>query len=157
MTPEELAAKAAADEEAAKKAAVEEGDGEKGGEEIPDPVEASARTKGWKPKEEWNGSPDEWVDAGEFMRRGPLFDRLDTQKKTMRRLEQTVDAMATHFKKNVDAAVNQRIDELKAIAFACRFPDNAIDQMIECELIRVDDECAWSDSLDRRMGELDKI
>ena len=50
-----------------------------------------------------------------------------------------------------------KISELPAIAFACRFPDGAIDHMIECELIRVDDECAWSDSLDRRMGELDKI
>lgn len=33
-------------------------------------TEASASAQGWRPKEQWQGDPDKWVDAAEFLRRG---------------------------------------------------------------------------------------
>jgi hypothetical protein len=49
------------------------------------------------------------------------------------------------------------LDKLPAIAFACRFPDDAIDQMVQCGLIERDDKHVWSRSLNRRMKKLDAI
>lgn len=49
------------------------------------------------------------------------------------------------------------LDKLPAIAFACRFPDNAIDQMVECGLIERDGEHVWSKSLNQRMKHLDAV
>src|SRR5215831_226063 len=36
-------------------------------------VERQAKDMGWQPKENWKGNPDNWVDAGEFVRRGETF------------------------------------------------------------------------------------
>lgn len=42
-----------------------------------------ARNKGWRPLEEWEGEPDDWVDAKEFVGRQKLFDRIDELKGTL--------------------------------------------------------------------------
>lgn len=36
--------------------------------------EQKARKKGWKPLEEYDGPPEDWVDAKEFLGREPLFE-----------------------------------------------------------------------------------
>lgn len=53
------------------------------GEVKPDPVEQKAAGMGWKPKEEWEGSPDEWRSAKEFVDRQSLFDKIDSLKSTI--------------------------------------------------------------------------
>lgn len=109
-TPDEIAAQAVAD---ATKEAPPEGD--KGnGEATPDPAEASARTQGWKPKDEFTGDPGMWVDAKEFVGRAPLFEKIKGQSKDLKELKKTVDAMAKHFTVNVNAAVNAKISALRA-------------------------------------------
>lgn len=45
-------------------------------EEEPSPVEIAAREKGWKPAEEYEGDPESWVDAKEFIAREPLYKAL---------------------------------------------------------------------------------
>jgi len=34
------------------------------------PTEQKAVEKGWRPKNEWDGEPDAWVEAREFLRVG---------------------------------------------------------------------------------------
>jgi len=63
---------------------------EEGGQDGNPEVEARARDMGWQPKENWKGNPDNWVDAGEFVRRGETFVPFlqHQRKKLMGDLEQ---------------------------------------------------------------------
>lgn len=97
-------------------------------------LEQAARAKGWKPKEEYEG--EGWVGAEEFLNREPLFDRIKQQSKDIRELRKTIDAMASHFKKATESAVNQAIANLKnerkeAIQTGDVEKVEAIDQQIE--------------------------
>lgn len=49
------------------------------------------------------------------------------------------------------------LEELPAIEYACRFPGDAIDQMVESRLLKRSDTHVWSESLMRRMKRLDEI
>ena len=42
-----------------------------------------AREKNWKPLEEYNGDPADWVDAKEFLGRQKLYDRINDLKATI--------------------------------------------------------------------------
>jgi len=79
-----------------------------------DPAEAAARAMGWRPKEEFSGSSEKWVDAGEFVRRKPLFDEVKDLKRTVKKMADTNEAMAKHFQKTVAATVESRIAQLNA-------------------------------------------
>ena len=37
------------------------------------PYEGQAREMGWRPKDEWEGEPEKWRDAKEFVERGELY------------------------------------------------------------------------------------
>lgn len=77
-------------------------------------VERRAAEMGWQPKDQWKGNPDNWVDAGEFVKRGETFvpflqhDRkklkteLETERQARLRLEQEL------------SEVRQGIGDLKA-------------------------------------------
>ncbi len=80
--------------------------------DAPDPVETSARAKGWKPQEEYKGDRP-WVDAKTFLDREPLIERISGQSKTIARLERTVEAMARNYNKNLEHAINAKIAELE--------------------------------------------
>jgi len=109
MTPEETAAAAAALEvDKKKELVVPEPE-----PPTPDPAEEVARTKGWKPKEEFTGDPGMWVDAKEFLGREPLFEKIRSQSRDLREVKKTVDAMARHFTKSVEHAVNAKVAELQ--------------------------------------------
>ena len=82
-SPDEIAAQAVADAQKIAETPPEGADKGNGAEEVPVPVEATARTQGWKPKEEFTGDPALWVDAKEFVGRAPLFDKIKGQSKEL--------------------------------------------------------------------------
>ena len=41
------------------------------------PIEQKAIQMGWRPKEQFEGDEEEFIDAKEFVRRQPLFDRIE--------------------------------------------------------------------------------
>jgi len=88
------------------------------GEALPDNLaneyETIAREKGWRPKEEFDGDDDSWVDAQEFVKRQPLFDKIKTQSKKMKELEKTVESLAKHYQITMKQAKDKAIAELKA-------------------------------------------
>jgi hypothetical protein len=51
--------------------------GPNSGEGPTEEVAAKAARHGWKPLEEYEGDPDTWVDAKEFLGRAPLFERIN--------------------------------------------------------------------------------
>lgn len=77
-------------------------------------VEEDARKGGWKPQEEWEGEPDDWVSAGEFMRRKSLFDKIHNQNRQMRKLEEAMTALQSHHKKVFEASYKRALRDLQA-------------------------------------------
>ena len=73
--------------------------------------ESVAKEKGWKDKSEFDG-PD-WVNAEEFVKRQPLFDKIKIQHKKLKDLEKTVEALAKHYNTSVEQAKQRAIADLK--------------------------------------------
>lgn len=89
-------------------------------EEKPDPLVEKAKASGWRPKEEFEGDPDQWVDAGEFVRRKPLFDQLHTLKKQLSAAEkqqQQLAEFAANASKRARAEALAEIEAQKQQAF----------------------------------------
>lgn len=81
----------------------------------PSAIEELARKLGHKPKEEFDGDPERWVDADEFVAK--RFERLterhnDTTKK-MTELDKTLKAVTGHVSKIEQAAYQKAINDLK--------------------------------------------
>jgi hypothetical protein len=78
------------------------------------PTEAQAREQGWVPKEDFNGEEHKWVDAGEFLRRGELFGKIESQNKELRAIRETLAEFKNHHSKVQENAYKQAIADLKA-------------------------------------------
>lgn len=63
--------------------------------EVPE-MEQRALSMGWRPKDEWAGAEDDFIDAKEFVRRKPLFDRIDQTTKRLKTVEETLGNLAQH-------------------------------------------------------------
>ena len=90
-----------------------EGNEPAGGAE-PTAIELKARDAGWRPLDEFNGDPDEWVDAGEFVRRGPLFKALETKNKELKAIRETLAQFQDHHSKVQENAYKKALVDLKA-------------------------------------------
>lgn len=84
-------------------------------------VEERASTVGWRPKEEWEGNPEDWVDAKEFLARGGFIDRIKEQssiikkmQKTIASMEQDKNVLIEHYKKVRETEYKRALNDLKA-------------------------------------------
>src|SRR5690554_228223 len=53
-------------------------------------LEEKARQQGWRPFEEWDGDPDDWVGAETFVVRGQLFDQQRQMKRQLREAQEVI-------------------------------------------------------------------
>jgi hypothetical protein len=85
-------------------------------EQVPvaDPVVDEAVAQGWVPKEEFQGDEHKWVDAGEFLRRGELFKKIEQVSKTAKRAEQTLAEFKAHYAKVKETEYQHALETLKA-------------------------------------------
>ena len=79
-----------------------------------DPVEQKASTMGWKPKEEWEGDPNEWRSAKEFVDRQSLFDKIDSLKSTIWELKKDYKNVFDKVSQSERARYDSEIAQLKA-------------------------------------------
>lgn len=77
-------------------------------------IELKAMEMGWRPKEDFAGPEDDFIDAKEFVRRKPLFDKIEQMNRNQRQLQQTVSALKEHYTKVEQAAYDRAVRELKA-------------------------------------------
>jgi len=56
-------------------------------------AELEAMDSGWVPKEEYKGVEHKWVDAGEFLRRGELFKKIEDQSKQLKDVRSALNEM----------------------------------------------------------------
>ncbi len=71
------------------------------------PVEKEATEQGWRPKEEFDGDPDKWVSAHEFVRYGKL-------QKTMNKMKEDFDGRLREVNTYHEMQKAQAIADLKA-------------------------------------------
>lgn len=78
------------------------------------PVELQAREQGWVPKDDFKGEEHKWVDAGEFLRRGELFSKIESQNKELKAIRETLLQFKDHHSKVQETAYKKAIADLKA-------------------------------------------
>lgn len=80
--------------------------------------EKKASGKGWKPLDQYDGDPADWIDAPEFLARQPLFDRihdLKNQLKTQSRsFEEDMKVISKQFANMQAQAYKQAKADLEA-------------------------------------------
>ena len=97
-------------------------------------VEEKARSMGWRPQEEWEGEPEEWIDAKEYVGRKPLFDHMATLKRELKENQKALKALQTHHEKVREAEYNRALLALKAEKKA------ALEEGDSDKLVEVDDK-----------------
>lgn len=78
------------------------------------PIQQKALDQGWKPKEQFEGDPDEFIDAAEFVRRGELFSKIEHQSKELKTMRQALEALKQHHSKVAEFEFNRALKTLQA-------------------------------------------
>lgn len=78
----------------------------------PSPYDALAQDMGWRPKEEFQGNPEDWKDAETFIRDGRDIQRSTSQE--LKALRQTVETIGKTSATIVKQEVDRRVSELTA-------------------------------------------
>lgn len=83
-------------------------------------AEIRAMDDGWRPQEEWDGDPEEWVSAKEFNFRGELMQRISSQtsqltdmKKKSDELADALKVLGEHHKKTAEVEHTRILNALK--------------------------------------------
>lgn len=77
--------------------------------------EDTAREMGWRPKDEWEGDPDKWRDAREFVDRGELFSKIDTMGKELKETRKALKMLQEHHSKVKETEYKRAVEELKGL------------------------------------------
>lgn len=84
-----------------------------GGNQVSE-VEQQALDMGWRPKTEWDGDPDEWKSAKQFVKDKGLFDYIDTLKSQVHGLKRDFKEVYNKISASERAKYEARILELTA-------------------------------------------
>lgn len=83
-------------------------------EYTPSPVEEEAMAQGWVPKDSFTGEEHKWVEAGEFLRRGELFKKIEDVSKQAKHAKQTLEEFKAHYAKVRETEFQNALKALKA-------------------------------------------
>ena len=75
--------------------------------------EMQAREAGWVPLEEWEGDPEDHVDAREFVKRGELFHKISSQSSEIKELKKAIGALTEHHQKVKETEFKRALEYLK--------------------------------------------
>jgi hypothetical protein len=78
------------------------------------PYDKQAREMGWRPKEEWEGEPEKWRDAKEFVERGELYGKIDSVGRELKETRKALKMLQEHHSKVRETEFNRAVEELKA-------------------------------------------
>lgn len=76
-------------------------------------IEKQALEMGWRPKEEWDGAEEEFIDAQEYVRRKPLFDKIGVQNKEIKEIRKALRELQSHHARVAEASYKQAYETLK--------------------------------------------
>lgn len=75
--------------------------------------ETQARASGWVPLEDWEGDPEDHVDAREYVKRGELFHRISNQSSEIKDLKRAISGLMDHHKKVKENEFTRALEYLK--------------------------------------------
>lgn len=105
------------------------------------PVEQQAMEQGWVPKEEFQGDEHKWVEAAEFLRRGELFSKIDSQNREVKDLRKALHNLQEHYTKVKETEYNRALSALKQqYKSANREQDFERADLLEAEIEAVEQE-----------------
>lgn len=81
--------------------------------EFSDIYEQKALEMGWRPKEEWEGPEEEFIEAKEYVRRKPLFDKIEHQSKELKEIRKALRDLQTHHSKIAEVSYKKAYEDLK--------------------------------------------
>jgi len=99
-------------------------------------IEQRALEMGWKPKTDFEGDEEDFIDATEFVRRKPLFEKIDHVGKELRETRKALKALQQHHSQVKEAEFKAALDYLKQEKKAA-LADGDADRLIE-----IDDQIA---------------
>ncbi len=79
----------------------------------PSQNEIEARSAGWVPKDEYQGDENKWVDADEFVRRGPLFEKINSTTRELKEVRKALEQLKGHHSQVKETAFKEAIAALK--------------------------------------------
>jgi hypothetical protein len=77
------------------------------------PTELKAKEQGWVPQTEWDGDPDQWRPAKEFLDRGELFKKIDDQSRTIKEVRKALVDLQKHNSKLAEVEYKRALETLK--------------------------------------------
>lgn len=78
------------------------------------PIEQRASEQGWVPQDEWQGDPNDWRPAKEFLDRGELLKSISELKRELRVQREGVEEFRKHHAQVRELAYKQALADLKA-------------------------------------------
>lgn len=77
-------------------------------------AEQKALEAGWVPQDQWDGDPEQWRPAKEFLDRGELFKKIEDQNRTIKEFKRALDDLKGHHAKTRETEYARALDALKA-------------------------------------------
>lgn len=106
-------------------------------------LEQKALQMGWRPRDDFDGSDDDFIDAKEFVRRKPLFDKIEGQSKELKNVRKAVEALKDHYTKVQETEYNRALASLKeAREQAVSDADGAAFNKLDTQIKKVEHEMA---------------
>lgn len=102
------------------------------------PVEVKARELGWRPLEEYEGPEEKWVDAGEFVSRQPLFEKIDSLKSELWKSKQEHQKEFTQIKQHFNDM--KEVEFKRALEYLKTQKSEAIESGDSKLVVQIDDQ-----------------
>ena len=97
-------------------------------------AEEKAMEQGWVPQDEWDGDPEQWRPAKEFLDRGELFKKIEDQNRTIKEFKRALDDLKGHHAKTRETEYARALQALKAQKIA------ALEEGDAAAVIKLDDQ-----------------
>ena len=97
-------------------------------------AEEKAMEQGWVPQDQWEGDPEQWRPAKEFLDRGELFKKIEDQNRTIKEFKRALEDLKGHHAKTRETEYARAIQALKAQKKA------ALEEGDAASVIEIDDQ-----------------
>ena len=98
------------------------------------PAEEKALEQGWVPQDQWEGDPEQWRPAKEYLDRGELFKKIEDQNRTIKEFKRALDDLKGHHAKTRETEYARALSALKEQKIA------ALEDGDAAKVIKLDDQ-----------------
>lgn len=114
----------------------------------PTAVELKAMEQGWRPLDEWDGEPEDFVEAKEYVARKPLFDKISQTSKALKESNKALEAFKNHYAKVRKTEYERALETLRTKRDqAIEESDSRQARAIEGEIKTLENEAAENQRL----------